>query len=103
METPSSPSYVIIAFDATKSRNELEFWVTLNNVQARGDILRGGDTIVVLGVLHKVTHPSKCLTLAFPFYNDKLQLSHLNLFFRLMPLTSLGLAFLINFKQCTCH
>ncbi|PKI54460.1 hypothetical protein CRG98_025143 [Punica granatum] len=57
METPSSPSYVIIAFDATKVRNEHELWVTLNNVQARGDILRGGDTIVVLGVLHKVTHP----------------------------------------------
>ncbi|OWM85146.1 hypothetical protein CDL15_Pgr027933 [Punica granatum] len=61
METPSSPSYVIIAFDATKVRNEHELWVTLNNVQARGDILRGGDTIVVLGVLHKVSMEVKVI------------------------------------------
>ncbi|KAF8026529.1 hypothetical protein BT93_F3116 [Corymbia citriodora subsp. variegata] len=57
METPPSPSYVIIAYDATKVRNEHEFTVTVNSVQTRGDILRGGDTIVVLGVLHKVQHP----------------------------------------------
>ncbi|KAI6691030.1 hypothetical protein NL676_027858 [Syzygium grande] len=57
METPPSPSYVIVAYDATKVRNEHEFGVTLNSVLTRGDILRGGDTIVVLGVLHKVPHP----------------------------------------------
>ncbi|XP_039170480.1 probable serine/threonine-protein kinase PBL23 [Eucalyptus grandis] len=57
METPTSPSHVIVAYDATKVRNEHEFTVTLHNMQTRGDILRGGDTIVMLGVLHKVQHP----------------------------------------------
>ncbi|KAK3426281.1 hypothetical protein EUGRSUZ_F02764 [Eucalyptus grandis] len=58
METPTSPSHVIVAYDATKVRNEHEFTVTLHNMQTRGDILRGGDTIVMLGVLHKVQHPN---------------------------------------------
>ncbi|KAI4320596.1 hypothetical protein MLD38_034058 [Melastoma candidum] len=52
-----APSRLIMALDATKARNEHEFRVTLKSVQTRGDILRGGDAIVVLGVLHKVTHP----------------------------------------------
>lgn len=56
---PPPPSCVIMAYDATKLRNEHEFKVTFKSVQTRGDILRGGDTIVVLGVLHRVTHPSK--------------------------------------------
>lgn len=57
METPPSSSYVIIAYDATKEISEHDFGMTLDSVQMRGDILRGGGTIVVLGVLHKVPHP----------------------------------------------
>lgn len=61
METPPSPSHVVIAYDATKERTEHELKHTVNGIRLRGDILRGGDTLVVLGVLHRVTHPSKCL------------------------------------------
>ncbi|KAJ0025054.1 hypothetical protein Pint_08040 [Pistacia integerrima] len=57
METLSSPSYVVIAYDATKERGQDELKVTVNRVRLRGDILRGGDTLLVLGVLHRVTHP----------------------------------------------
>ncbi|XP_022765893.1 cold-responsive protein kinase 1-like [Durio zibethinus] len=57
INTPPSPSHVVIAIDATKDRNEREFRVTINNIRVRGDILRGGDTLLVLGVLHRVTHP----------------------------------------------
>ncbi|XVE95589.1 hypothetical protein REPUB_Repub02eG0111800 [Reevesia pubescens] len=55
--TPPSPSHVIIAFDATKDYNERELRTTINYLRARGDILRVGDTLVMLGVLHRVTHP----------------------------------------------
>lgn len=68
METPSSPCCVIIAYDATKVRSEHEFEVTINHVQARGDILRRGGTILVLGVLHKGSHPSKCVTIVESFH-----------------------------------
>ncbi|XP_031259147.1 uncharacterized protein LOC116117251 [Pistacia vera] len=57
METPPSPSYVVIAYDATKERGQDELKVTVNRIRLRGDILRGGDTLLVLGVLHRVTHP----------------------------------------------
>ncbi|KAJ0086735.1 hypothetical protein Patl1_08191 [Pistacia atlantica] len=57
MDTLSSPSYVVIAYDATKERGQDELKVTVNRVRLRGDILRGGDTLLVLGVLHRVTHP----------------------------------------------
>ncbi|XWS25045.1 hypothetical protein CRYUN_Cryun27aG0037200 [Craigia yunnanensis] len=58
METaPPSPSHVVIAFDATKDHNERELRITINNVRLRGDILRVGDTLVMLGILHRVTHP----------------------------------------------
>ncbi|XWS21712.1 hypothetical protein CRYUN_Cryun30bG0078100 [Craigia yunnanensis] len=53
--TPPSPSHVVIAFDATKDHNERELRTTINNVRVRGDILRVGDTLVMLGVLHRVT------------------------------------------------
>ncbi|KAK5840414.1 probable receptor-like protein kinase At5g18500 [Gossypium arboreum] len=55
--TPHTPSYVVIAFDATKDHNEREFRIIINHIRVRGDILRGGDTLLMLGVLHRVTHP----------------------------------------------
>ncbi|KAK6277233.1 hypothetical protein POUND7_017556 [Theobroma cacao] len=54
---PPSPSHVVIAFDATKDHNERELRITIDNVRVRGDILRVGDTLLMLGVLHRVTHP----------------------------------------------
>lgn len=48
---------VIFAFDATKDRNELEFKNVIDDIISRGDVLNRGDTIVVFGVLHKVSHP----------------------------------------------
>lgn len=62
MASPMTPSHVVIAYDATKDRGGHELKLTIDAVQLRGDILRAGDTIVVLGVLHKVVHPSKCST-----------------------------------------
>lgn len=57
--TPHTPSYVVIAFDATKDHNEREFRIIINHIRVRGDILHGGDTLLMLGILHRVTHPSK--------------------------------------------
>ncbi|XP_022141469.1 probable serine/threonine-protein kinase PBL4 isoform X1 [Momordica charantia] len=57
METPLTSSRIIIAYDATKDRTEHELQITLRNLWMRGDILRGGDTLIVLGILHKVLHP----------------------------------------------
>ncbi|KAK9271129.1 hypothetical protein L1049_026718 [Liquidambar formosana] len=57
MEGLPSPSHVIIAYDATKDRPDHELRLTVRGVRLRGDILRRGDTIVVLGVLHRVLHP----------------------------------------------
>jgi interleukin-1 receptor-associated kinase 1 len=61
MESPLSPSHVVIAYDATKDRGVHELKLTIDAVRMRGDILRGGDTLVVHGVLHRVLHPCKCL------------------------------------------
>lgn len=55
------PGKVVIAYDATKDRSEREFYQTIKDIRMRGDILHPGDTIVVLGVLHKVRHPSQYL------------------------------------------
>ncbi|KAL4561852.1 hypothetical protein LXL04_034033 [Taraxacum kok-saghyz] len=49
--------HVLLAFDATKDRNELEFQNVIDDIISRGDVLNRGDTIVVFGVLHKVSHP----------------------------------------------
>ncbi|WCJ43456.1 Protein kinase superfamily protein [Euphorbia peplus] len=57
MESPLSPSHVVIAYDATKDRGIHELQRTIDEVRMRGDILRGGDTLIVLGVLHKLTNP----------------------------------------------
>ena len=56
------PGRVIIAYDATRDRNERELMHTIDNVRKQGDILRGGDTLTLLGILHRVPHPSKCST-----------------------------------------
>lgn len=61
MESHLSPSLVIIAYDATKDRGVHELKRTIDEVRMRGDILHGGDRLIVLGVLHKVPNPSKCL------------------------------------------
>lgn len=61
METPPSPSHVVIAYDATKERDQYELRLTMDGIRKRGDILRDGVNLLVLGVLHKVTHPSKSL------------------------------------------
>ncbi|TYH18261.1 hypothetical protein ES288_A05G256200v1 [Gossypium darwinii] len=55
--TPPSPSHVVIALDATKDYNERELRIAIQNILVRGDILRVGDTLLMLGVLHRVTHP----------------------------------------------
>jgi hypothetical protein len=33
--------------------------MAIRGLVARGDILRGGDSLLVLGVLHTITHPSE--------------------------------------------
>lgn len=57
----ASQSRVVIVFDATKDRTEEELKTTVKEVRLRDDILHEGDILVVLGVLHSVIHPSKCL------------------------------------------
>ncbi|KAA8546488.1 hypothetical protein F0562_002773 [Nyssa sinensis] len=51
------PAVVVMAYDATKDRNERELGRTIENVKLRGDILHPGDTITVVGVLQKIPHP----------------------------------------------
>ncbi|KAJ0892926.1 putative protein kinase RLK-Pelle-PERK-2 family [Helianthus annuus] len=48
---------VILAFDATKDRNEQEFMNVINGIISSREVLQRGDTIVVFGVLHKISHP----------------------------------------------
>ena len=50
---------VVVAYDATKDRNEHEFKHTINGIRLRGDIIQGGNTLMVIGVLHRVLHPCK--------------------------------------------
>ncbi|XP_034197956.1 uncharacterized protein LOC117613460 [Prunus dulcis] len=57
MVSPMTPSHVVIAFDATRDRGELELTLTVNSLRMRGDILHSGGTIIYLGVLHRVVHP----------------------------------------------
>lgn len=56
-ESFTSPSYVVMAYDATKECSEMEFSFAVKNIRKRGDILCRGSTLVVLGVLHLVSHP----------------------------------------------
>lgn len=57
-------SYVIMACDTTKDRNEHEIKLVVDHLRSSrgGDILSAGDTLLLLGVLHKVPHPSKSVT-----------------------------------------
>ena len=58
------PARVVVAYDATKDRTEIEFSHTIRSIRSRGDILHGGDTLMFLGVLSKVPHPSKHLDIS---------------------------------------
>ncbi|XP_072998496.1 probable serine/threonine-protein kinase PBL23 isoform X2 [Typha latifolia] len=51
------PHVVVVAYDATRDYNEHELRLTVNSILMRGDILRGGDSLRVLGVLHTVSNP----------------------------------------------
>ncbi|GLT71066.1 hypothetical protein SLA2020_431080 [Shorea laevis] len=57
MESPVPPSNVVIAFDATRDYSQDELNLAIEGVKMAGGILRGGDTILMLGVLYKVLHP----------------------------------------------
>ncbi|KAL8251648.1 hypothetical protein R6Q59_035341 [Mikania micrantha] len=48
---------VILAFDATKDRNDQEFMNVIKEIVSCREVLKRGDTIVVFGVLHKISHP----------------------------------------------
>lgn len=80
METANKPSYVVIAYDATKERGKDELKVTVNEIRMRGDILRGGDTLRVLGVLHWITHPCKSLIDCFIITSRLCQNSYLHIY-----------------------
>ncbi|XP_050238836.1 probable serine/threonine-protein kinase PBL24 isoform X2 [Mercurialis annua] len=53
----TNSSHVIIVYDATRDRGVHELRRTIDEVRLRGDILRRGDTLIILGVLHKVPNP----------------------------------------------
>ncbi|XP_052140992.1 inactive protein kinase SELMODRAFT_444075-like isoform X1 [Oryza glaberrima] len=54
------PQMVVLALDATRDHREEEIRMALRAVVTRGDILRaGGDSLLVLGVLHAITNPSE--------------------------------------------
>ncbi|XP_047158877.1 proline-rich receptor-like protein kinase PERK14 [Vigna umbellata] len=66
MESPPTPSYVVVACDATRDRTENEIKLVADHVRARGSFLSHGDKLLVLCVLHKVSHPMGYQTLACP-------------------------------------
>ncbi|KAG8378171.1 hypothetical protein BUALT_Bualt08G0110200 [Buddleja alternifolia] len=51
------PSRILIVYDATRDRSNREFMRTIHNIRMQGAIVHSGDTITVLGVLHRVLHP----------------------------------------------
>ncbi|ONK73273.1 uncharacterized protein A4U43_C04F29220 [Asparagus officinalis] len=60
MESLSSSrdaNMVIVALDATRERTKDELRLTMNGIRMRGDILRGGSSVHVFGVLHTVNNP----------------------------------------------
>lgn len=57
--TTLMPGRLVIACDATKNINAQEFRHIITNIQMRDGMIQEVDTITVLGVLHKVLHPSK--------------------------------------------
>jgi hypothetical protein len=60
MESPVPQSNVVIAFDATRDYSQDELHFAIEGVKLAGCILRRGDTLLMLRVLHKVLHPCKC-------------------------------------------
>ncbi|KAI8014633.1 hypothetical protein LOK49_LG05G02562 [Camellia lanceoleosa] len=54
---PLMPGRVVIVCDATKYRNKRELELTVDNIRLRRDILHGGDTLTLLGILHRLPHP----------------------------------------------
>ncbi|CAL5203945.1 unnamed protein product [Lathyrus oleraceus] len=65
MGSPSS-SCIIVACDATRDRNEHEIKIVIDHVRARDIMLSSGDRLLVLCILHKVSHPMGYQTLASP-------------------------------------
>jgi interleukin-1 receptor-associated kinase 1 len=52
------PQMVVVALDATRDHRDDEIKTAFRNlVIERGDILRASDSLLVLGVLHSITHP----------------------------------------------
>ncbi|KAL1815675.1 hypothetical protein ACET3Z_018249 [Daucus carota] len=51
------PGRIIFAFDAHKERSDNEFKNTINGIRLHRDMIHGGDTVLVVGVLHKILHP----------------------------------------------
>ncbi|XP_073036196.1 proline-rich receptor-like protein kinase PERK2 isoform X3 [Primulina eburnea] len=55
--TPLMPGRVVIAYDATKNQTSQVFRDTITNIRKQDGMIQEGDTITVLGVLHKALHP----------------------------------------------
>ncbi|KZV41755.1 serine/threonine-protein kinase-like [Dorcoceras hygrometricum] len=55
--TPLMPGRVVVAYDATKNQTSQVFRDTITNIRKHDGMIQEGDTITVLGVLHKVLHP----------------------------------------------
>lgn len=53
------PQMVVVALDATRDHRDDEIRTALKGLIDRGDILRAGDSLFVLGVLYSIKHPSK--------------------------------------------
>ncbi|KAL5075639.1 hypothetical protein RYX36_014623 [Vicia faba] len=66
MDSPPSSSCIIVACDATRDRNEHEIKIVIDHVRARDIMLASGDRLLVLCILHKVSHPMGYQTLASP-------------------------------------
>ncbi|XP_058759304.1 serine/threonine-protein kinase CDG1-like [Vicia villosa] len=66
MDSPHSSSCIIVACDATRDRNEHEIKIVIDHVRARDIMLASGDRLLVLCILHKVSHPMGYQTLASP-------------------------------------
>ncbi|CAL4946301.1 unnamed protein product [Urochloa decumbens] len=55
--SPLPPQMVVVALDATRDHRDDEIKTALRGLVDRGDILRAGDSLLVLGVLYYITHP----------------------------------------------